>query len=177
MSATFRTLIDLCLLRRGPQDLPYDAGLTRNLVLLSVATEALYAQLLESSDALPRLALSLALLLGLPWLLLQWRGLAARYVQTLAAFAGSGALFTAAFIPVALWLQSLPVVERPEQMTGEHSIAVLLGYALLGCKLLINAHILRHALSWPLSAGVLLAFGLLLIELGLDRLLFGVPPA
>jgi len=175
MSVVLRTLLDLCLLRRGPQDLPYSPALSRNLVLLSLLADGIYYQLMEAPDALPRLALSLTLLLALPWLLLNWRGVAARYAQTLAALAGSSILFTLTFIPLALWLQALPTVETPEQLTPQHSLAILGGYALLGWKLLINAHILRHALSWPLSAGVMTAFALLLIELGLDRLLFGVP--
>ena len=50
MNALLSVLIGLCLLRRGPQDLPYSPALTRNLVLLGFAVGGLIPSPIEGGD-------------------------------------------------------------------------------------------------------------------------------
>jgi hypothetical protein len=175
VSALARQLIALCLLRRAPQDLPYSPALTRHLVLLGFAIDVVYVSLLEVEQPWPRLLFALAMSLGVPWLLLQLRGHGARYAQTLAALAGSGALFTLAFLPVALWTRQFAalggsgVEPGVEQMAAGWVVLLLLGW-----RLAVNGHILRHALDLPRWAGALLAIAWFLVEFSLDRRLFGV---
>lgn len=174
MNALLRKLIDICLLRAGPQDLPWSLPLTRALVVASLALDLLYVTLLGSERAVfGRLLLSLALLLGVPWLLLGLRGRRERYVQTLAALCGTGMVFTVVFLPLALLMSGMP---PPSMETPPEPGQLLLGWltlAMLAWKLSINAHIYRHALDLRLGLAMLVAVGLFVLELGLDRLLFG----
>lgn len=173
MAPLLPLLVDLCLLRRGPQDLPYSPRLTRSLVLLGLGCDLLYVALLEVQGALPRVVFGLALTLALPWWLLGWRQRRERYAQTLAALAGSGVLFTLLFLPLALWAQQHVPAEGVETLTREQLAAGWLVLGLLGWKLAVNGHILRHALDLPRTAGLALALGWFLVEFNLDRLLFG----
>lgn len=168
-----RVLLDLCLLRAGPQDLPYSIGVTRGLVLLGVGADLLFVSMLESADnSLLRIVLSLLLMLGLPWLLLSSRRLQARYAQTLAAFAGTGVLFTLAFLPVAIQASQLPTPDLEATPTREQLMVGWITLGLVGWKLAINGNIWKHALDWPRAGGLLLAVGVFLLEIGLMRALF-----
>jgi hypothetical protein len=169
-------VLGLCLLRSGPQDLPYHLGLTQLLVGTLAVLELVYSQLLEIPLALPRVALSIGLLLAFPWLLLAIRGLRARYLQTLAALAAVELLFTALFLPLALAVIDLP----PPDPEAPELLQILLGLltlVLLGWKLTVHGHILRHALDWPRLPALLLALALFLIQRGLYQALFGTPAA
>ena len=172
-SSLIRRILDLALLRAGPQDLPYSPVLTRNLVGLCLLLGVLYAGLLDVAEAPSRLALSLGLLLALPWVLLQWRGRGERYPQTLAALAGIDALFTAAFLPIA-WVakQNLPIEPGADLDPGQAAMGWLV-LALFGWKLMINGSIFKHALELPHALGVLLALSWFAIEFGLDYWLIG----
>lgn len=175
MAPLLSLLVDLCRLRRGPQDLPYSPVLTRNLVVLGLVCDLIYVAALEVRDPLPRVLLGLAMTLLVPWLLLVSRGRRERYAQTLGALAGTGVLFTLLFLPVALWAQQHAPPAAAETLTREQVAAGWMVLGLLGWRLAVNGHILRQALDVPRAAGVALAVGWFLLEFNLDRLLFGVP--
>src|SRR5687768_10500973 len=115
---------------------------------------------------------SLIIALLLPWVLLRSRGLGARYVQTLTALVGTGVLFTLAYLPVAWLASDLPVPDPAATPTQKQLIVAWLTLALVGWKLAINGHVWRHAMGWPLAAGLALAVGIFMLEIGLLRLLF-----
>jgi hypothetical protein len=169
-AALLRIVIDLCLLRRGPQDLPYSPALTQGLLLLGLGVDLLVLRWLdEDSDLLLQIGCSLALLLALPWLLLSLRQRRERYVQTLAAFAATGIVFSLLYLPLALKSAELPRPVAGETLSGEQALVAWGTLLVIGWKLAINGSIWRHALDWPRAAGVLLAVGLFLFELGLIR--------
>ena len=172
--ALLRLILDLCLLRRGPQDLPHARALTQGLVLLGVGVDLVLVRWIDAGDdGMARIAFSLALLLVLPWIGLSMRGRPERYLQTLAAFAGTGIVFTLAFLPIALKAVDMPPPVADQAPTREQLIIGWTTLALVGWKLAINGHIWRHALDWPRAGGLLLAAGLFIIEIGLMRALFG----
>ena len=173
MTRLFALILGICLLRRGPQDLPYSVGLTRGLVLLGVGADLLFVQFAEGGDdGLLRVAFSLLLTLGVPWAILRSQGKGARYAQTLAAYAGTGVLFTLLFLPVAIKAQGLPMPDPELPPTRDQLIVGWTTLLLVGWKLAINGHIWKHALDWPRIGGLLLAAGVFLLELGLVRWLF-----
>jgi hypothetical protein len=175
MQALVRLLVDICLLRRGPQDLPYSQELARGMVLAFAGVKLGSALWLDIPDPFLRSLLSLALLLALPWMLLAIRGHRPRYLQTLTAFAGTGLLFSLLFLPVVWLAADLPPV-APDVTPEPAQLAVgWLTLALLGWKLVINGHILRHALDWPRIPALLLALALFLIEFGVSRTVFPTP--
>ena len=176
MTRLLRLLLQLCLFRLAPQDLPYSPRLAQGLVLLGVGINLVFVRLLDArADAPFRIALSLALLLGLPWLLLSLRQRRPRYVQTLTAFAGSGLLFLLVLLPLVQPIADLPPPSPDVVPSATQVIVSLLSLALLVWKLALNAHIWRHALDWPRGGAVLLSIGLFVLELALVRALF--PPA
>ena len=174
MASLLRLLLDLCLLRRGPQEMPYSPRLTRDLVLAGVACDLIYVAALEVSGALPRVGFGLVMALLVPWLLLAWRQRKERYAQTLGALVGTGVLFTLMFLPLALWAQQHVPEPGVDSLSREQIAAGWLVLGLLGWRMAVNGHILRHALDLPRMAGLALAMGWFLLEFNLDRLLFGV---
>jgi hypothetical protein len=111
-------------------------------------------------------------LLALPWLVLNLRNRGARYSQTLAAFAGTGALFTLAFLPVAIQAAGLPPPDLDLPPTRQQLTIGWITLGLVGWKLAINGNIWRNALDWPRSGGLLLAVGVFLFEIGVMRAVF-----
>lgn len=113
---------------------------------------------------LPPVLFDLALTVGLVSLVLWARNCLQRFLQTLAAVAGTGALLT---------LCGLPMVEMLG-VGGEGSalamVGVLLWLGLISWSLLVTAHILRHAIEVNLSVGLLLA----VFFLAASVLLYGV---
>lgn len=148
-----RPFLEICILRKGPQDLPA-SGLLLGIavcahvlmsILLSVVTlNAWQAVLAGLTDTL--------LVLILTGTLLYAHRQKTRIVQTLTAMTGTGAIITLVAIPVFSWLYSL-------QSSGSGSpLAGLLVLALIAWSLGISGHILRHALSIPYFLGIFIAF-------------------
>lgn len=157
-----RALLGLCLLRQGPQDLPYAPALTWGWLAALLALQwgvARHAGL-DVGGGLARLAITLVLLVGVTRLLLQGRGLLNRAEQTIAAFAGTGLVFALLVLPIALALQGVQPGVQPE---GGQFLLALTGLFLFFWKLRIDAHIWRHALDLQRGA-MLLAVVLMLLE-------------
>ena len=175
MKTLLRQLLDLCLLRIGPQDLPYSPALTRGLVVTSAALSLLFLQAFGRGERnVSHLVLSMVLLLVLPWLLLRLRQREARYAQTLAAFAGSSALFMVFLLPIEISLYGMPLPDRETPMTPQQLTITLLSFMLLGWRLSIEGNIWRHALDLPKFAGLPLALACFTFELALSQLLMPV---
>ncbi|MDX1655159.1 MAG: hypothetical protein R3310_08085 [Candidatus Competibacteraceae bacterium] len=168
MAALLNLFFEVCLLRKGPQDVPASQTLLR-LSLLAYGMAGITFTLVEGEvqAALLRTLLDIGLLVGLTWGLLEVTGRRARFEQTLTTLAGTGALLALVALPVALWWQR-------EMASGAPSgLPSLLYLGLLGWSIAVMAHILRHALSTSLAIGVLYTLGYLLAFILLDRLLTG----
>lgn len=166
-------LFDLCLLKRGPQDLPFRPVLVLALLLAGLALEVYGVVLVGVSNSAEVVLLSGVFAVAAPWALLRWRGLDARLWQTLLALIGTGVLFSLLRLPLLAALGPLAAQPKP-------ALAPLYGWGLvllIGWQLLVYGHIWRHALRLPLPTGVLVALGLWLTEMllqgGLLRALGG----
>lgn len=160
-------LWQLCLLRIGPQDLPWSPALARNLVLAALAVGLANAVVGGRDGAMlvPRLLLSFAFLVVVPWLLLRGRDRLNRLAQSVSAIAGSSVYYGLAFLPIsALGAGYERGMEPPPALV----VATWIGLLLTGWKLAVNGHIWRHALDIPRPAGLLLAFGLFLVQVAAD---------
>ncbi len=172
MHGVLKTIVDLCLLRGSPRDLPYSTSLLTGLLILSVGLSMFAGQLLGASDTiLPRTLVWLLLHLGVIYLLLQMRSAPGRFVQTVSAFAGTGILVSLALLPLSriLYLGALD----PEQLPNP--LLSLLWIIIFAWSFFIDAHILRHALRISLSAGLLIAVLLFTARTLLDSALFATP--
>ncbi|MFN2308962.1 MAG: hypothetical protein ABR553_04405 [Gammaproteobacteria bacterium] len=142
-------LVEICLLRTGPQDLPaaprFLALMVTGYLLVNVLISRLSFGL---GAALAVSALDALLLAAFTQLLLRLAAKPERFNQTLAALAGTGML---------LGLIAFPLIQglTAAQTAGEANAGLALAWlAVLVWSLLILGHILRHALSIPLMTGV-----------------------
>lgn len=176
MAALLRLFLDLWLLRRGPQDVPYSLPLTRTLVLGMLGAHALLLMLLEPPHPLlPQLLYALLWMLGVPWLLLKLRGHESRYLQTLAAKCGVGLLYLAVFAPAILITREIdPSASAENPPTTLQMLAVWGVIGLTVWHLIVSGHIWRHALGLPGFFGTMIAVALFVSNVLLARMLF--PP-
>ena len=161
MFSLIRFFIQLCLLRARPQDLPASPVLlwlttAVNIglgALISVATFGGFGASLGAS------ALDAAVLAAFIALMLRFRNHPERFVQTLTAAMGIGALVSAIGLPLQ-WL----VPDDPQNAGGAAQVALLLLQLLSLWVLVVLGHVLRHALDTLLPLGIGLAFAYTLIS-------------
>ncbi|HHQ40904.1 MAG TPA: hypothetical protein ENK20_01260 [Chromatiales bacterium] len=168
MGGVLRRLVDVVLLRAGPQALPASRTLAAGCVTAYVAVGvAVLGARMGPAKALAEGILDAAMLAAFAWGLLRLRGWPNRFLQTYTALTGTGALLgLLAWAPMAAaW--------RAEQLGGE--VPAVLGVALLGLvawTLLVIAHILRHALELPLLATTAMALAYVLFSWWVLALVF-----
>jgi len=167
LRAILNPFIQICLLRRGPQDLPTSgillaialaAHTVMSILLSKVSLSAAFAMLSGVVDTVLLVVLTGALLT------VQRRN--ARLIQTLTALAGTGAIITVIALPISGWLHGA------DQAAGEGVFALLLLLILTGWSLAIAGHIFRHALSVPYFVGLVLAVVFYWISISVFRSLF-----
>lgn len=166
------SLIELCLFRRAPQDLPFRPPLALVCVLATVLVELFTNQQIGESMGLvvPAVLTSAIFVVLAPRAVLRLAGHEARYWQTLLALAGSGLLFAAAAAPLRIAIGPID----PAILQG--TVAPPPGYMLIAglglWRLMVIGHIWRHALQIRLPVGVLVGLGLFMLETALIVMLF-----
>ena len=148
---------DICLLRRGPQDLPYSGAL-----LFAVAAAWLVLQLgVAVARAAPLdgvfagAVLELMFTLGALNVILALRGLRNRFVQTATALLGCTLVFILLNVPILLLIGDPPTMVQ--QLSPLQVLLVLVSLPLLVWKVLVDAHIFRHSFDVPYLSGVVIA--------------------
>ena len=144
-----KTWLDLCLLRKGPQDLPASGF----LLGLSLGCYAIISLLVAAPSSGFTIAVQLALvdtgmLIAFVTALLYLQSKTGRINQTLSALAGSGSLMGLVALPLVLLVD-------PGQ-AADQVPALLVGFwlLLLIWNLFVMAHIMRHALSCSFAIGL-----------------------
>jgi hypothetical protein len=154
LNALLNYFVDLCLLRRRPQDLPASSVVLGLVFVLNVVAGTLLVVganmglLLSLTESLVEAAMMLAVLRAV----LGWRGMGARFTQTGAAILGSNALLTLVALPLLNLVAS--------GADGSGGMAQLGGVLLVGLmvwNVVVMGHVLRHALNLALGQGVALA--------------------
>lgn len=173
MAALLREVLEVCLLRRGPQDLPFSppavAGFTAGLLALQVAFAAHYDSGPLAMSA--RVLVTLLILFGATRALLRFRGMDNRATQTLLALAGTSLLFSLVMMPLALVMRPYLGDKDPPASMMLFAVAAIFTFF---WKLRVEAAIWRQSLEIPVSAAYLLTLALLLSE---ALLLFLLVPA
>ena len=166
MLQLFRAWIDVCLLRKAPQDLPASAiFLVVSFCCYTLVSILVSVQSYSLSSALLLALTDLTLLVVFTGSLLLMQGKSARIMQTLSAMAGSGSV---------LGICALPLFLLTETGTSTDPIPVPAPLAamwllLLLWNLLVVSHIIRHALS----SSFLIGFGLSLLYAMLSMQVIG----
>ncbi len=153
MRALFDLFLDICLFRKGPQDVPASTALLK-ICLLIYALSGFVVLLLSTSAsvAILQVLLDLLLLIGLLHLALLLRRHPRRFEQTLIALAGVGTLAGLLALPLMFWIVQ-------QGANGDIVLPSFLMLVLMCWSISIMAHILRHSLDIPIWAGGLCAVG------------------
>ena len=148
---------DICLLRRGPQDLPYSVSL-----LVAVAAACVVLQLgiavvrsAPLDGVLAGALLEMMFTLGALNIILTLRGLRNRFVQSATALLGCTLAFILLNVPILLLIGEPPTTV--EQLTSLQMLLVLVSLPLVVWKVLVDAHIFRHSFNVPFLSGIVIA--------------------
>lgn len=173
MNALLNPFWMICLLRSGPQDLPASYPLLKLVLVAYVLSGLLFlisgVGTLGLYSALVLVVVDTLLLAGFTYLILRTFDYSARFIQTLTALAGAGALLQFIALPLGWWFTWADNAEAAAQ------IPALLWLILMMWSLIVTGHILRHALSVSLGIGVLCALGYVLVSWTLaEQLMLGL---
>ena len=148
MPALIRFFVELAILRRGPQDLPASSTLLSLAAVLNVLIGSANGKALFGTvgAALGANLLDLVLTLLMLYLLLQFRGHAARLQQTTTAFFGLGALAGLVML----------LIRPAAELLGAPQVAMLVDLVLAIWLHVALGSVLRHAIGVPLLAGVII---------------------
>ena len=169
MTRLLNFFVDVCLLRKGPQDLPASGVLLGICIVLHFVV-SVGGELLLSTQALQAVAwsvLSILIVVVATMAALSLRGVSVRLQRVLTTFLGAEALLNIVFLPLSLALVQAGATEQaPDPLISLAWLVLFIwGFA-------IDGHIFRNALSSSFPAGVLVAALLFSIRYGIHRSLF-----
>lgn len=160
-----KRLIDICLLRANPQDLDASRAAMQVAVAAYVVADVVSVlDMLAWGKALTAAVVDTLLLVTATQLALRWRQVENRLTQTLTALAGCGALLSLLALVLAGLTRELL---QPEWVWA----GFLLWYTL------VFGHVLRHALSIPLAAGMGVGLLYLILSMSVTGLFIGPLPS
>ena len=162
----FKAFFAICRLQKGPQDLPT----SRDLLLVSLVAYTLCSIGVGLLSMTPDAAVvsgltDTALMILLTMAVLRLRGFTNRMTQTVTAFAGTGTVLSLIAMPILLAAHAARTSHAGSGLPGLLTLFIFIW------NLMINAHILRHALSTRLVVGFALAVLYLLVLIGVLDLL------
>ena len=165
MKTLLNQLVDLCLLRKGPQDMPFS---TQWLALISLLDLLVGAVMIVDTgnglgSALAESLFDMGLMLIVLYFALQSQNRLARFIQSATALIGSSLLLSLLALPLISWSRST-----------ESEAAGLMLLALIIWSMVVMGHILRHTFEIGLGIGVGLALAYTLLSWNLTLILFPV---
>jgi len=170
-------LIDIILLRGGPEQLPASSGLLVAAVAFNVSVSAIAYSLISKAPDDWQTMLIVDIVVS-------FLGLRAafvlankpeRFLQTATALFGTSALFMPALIPMSTEL--MPFFLKPDPAVPPPAALSLLASVLGIWLLVIQVRILRAAFEWHWIVALLFFFALNFASALVYGILFAVPPA
>lgn len=140
-------LFDICLFKKGPQDLPYSVWLLRLLVLADVVVSFLMVSIHAGwLNSLLQAIVSAVLILGFSWLMLYVARKPERFYQTSSAMLGTDALISFFALPA---IASMAIGSGTLLVFAVTVVLMVWHWAVIG-------HIFRNALgqTWTFSLGL-----------------------
>ncbi len=146
----FYLFLEICLFRRGPQDVPASYVLLAVCGMLYMATGVLTLLTLASApeNALLHAITDFGTYGMITWLLLLLRSRSPRFLQTFTAMLGTGALISVVAWPITTWRTQDP-------SAGGLSTLILWGVVIW--SIAVTAHIVQHALEIRRAQAIALA--------------------
>lgn len=149
MFEIIKLLFDICLFKKGPQDLPYSVWLLRVLAAADVIVSFLMVSLgTKWLDSLKQALVSVLLIVVFSWVLLYLARKRGRFYQTTSALLGSDAVISFFALPA-----------MGSMMIGQGSLlAFIVTIGLMIWHWAVTGHIIRNALGQTLVFSLGLAF-------------------
>ena len=167
MTALLKVYANLCLLSKGPQDLPYSVFLLRIVLALYFVTGVL-SSLPSSSlgQSLMMMCVDVLILMLFCWICLQFFKQLPRFNQMMTAILGTGSLFQILAWPLMFYFE----IARAKQLVVPELGFLLL--MLISWNLAVYAHIFRETLGIRLYAAFLITLSYAIISITTRQLLF-----
>ena len=147
----------ICRLKFNPQDLPKEKYLLISAIFAGIVIDSFSSSILipklSNSEILQIVVLYNLVLLFAVYFLLKLVGFAERGIQTVTAIAGSGVLISLVLLP------ALIVVNAKGNAAASFAFLILADNV---WRIVVNAHIFRHALSISLLMAMILSVSYLL---------------
>ncbi|MGD8589289.1 MAG: hypothetical protein PVG22_10720 [Chromatiales bacterium] len=165
MKTLLNHFVDLCLLRKGPQDTPFSTLLLGITGVLNVLVGVVMIVDVRTGviSALGESLFDAGLMLAVLYFALRSQNRRARFVQTATALMGTGLLLGLLALPLISWSRNTD--------SGEAGLLLL---ALIIWSMVVMGHILRHTFEIGLGIGIGLAFAYTLLSWNLALILFPV---
>jgi len=142
VKAYLNLFVQIVLLVRGPQDVPYSHTLFRMVLVLYFVTGLTSLLTVDTmGDALYAMLLDVSLLLVFSLLILRSFAKPSRFIQMTTALLAVGCLFQVLDVPLLWYLQQ---VKAANEQAPFASLILLL---LMSWNLAVYAHIIRHSLD------------------------------
>jgi len=173
----FGRLIDIVLLRGGPEQLPASAGLLAFTVFLNAAVFTFVVALIPTLPALSPFELFVSTIVPLLWFQVAFTiaKKPERFVQTMTAFFGVNALFQPLVVPLSAAL--LPYMQKPDPAMPPPAAPSLLLLAISLWMLIVLVRIVHDAFEWRYLASIAFVFGQKIAVFVVYAAVFGVPSA
>ena len=165
MFALVQLLTQICLFRRGPEDLPSSQVLLAFLLIVNVLLSVTLNTTVQGSTILSAATLvvaSLAGTAGLVWLLLNFTNYGARFMQTFTALVGVDVLLTIVTAVIALF-----TLQDDGPVTGIGNFALM---AVLIWNLSVYATIFQRALEVHAAIGLGLALMVVIFSVAIGQI-------
>ena len=158
-----KLVFDICLFKKGPQDLPYSKWLLQLFLVVYVSIRVLMLSIhFTWLNVLLQVIVEIVLVAGFIWMMLSVARKQGRFYQVVCAVLGTDALIS---------FFALPGIATME--TGQGGLLVfLVMLVLIGWHWAVTGHIISNALEKPLSFSLGLAFLYLLGSYQVMALLF-----
>ncbi|MCG7899909.1 MAG: hypothetical protein JAY99_01140 [Candidatus Thiodiazotropha lotti] len=165
MKALISAAIELCLLRRSPQDLPASSVLLWITAILNLLAGVLMLMDADSSPAkaIGQTLFELALMMSALYAALLLNGRLERFIQSATALMMCGFLLGMLALPLIAW--------GKQNQSAEAGILFLVVFA---WGVVVIGHILRHTFEFSLNVGIAIALLYTLLAGTLVALIFPV---
>ncbi len=147
-----KAFLDICLLRKGPQDLPKSTVLLYMcLTLYTVFDVLLTLQARSIEDALLVSLVDVCFLLAVTFFILKQHHHLDRWIQTITALCGTGVILGVFIFPLVYGSA------QNQYETWLQQIIILLFLVMIIWNIAVLAHIVRHAISSSMGIGIMIA--------------------
>jgi hypothetical protein len=175
LRALFGVVVDIVLLRRGPEHLPASTALLLVAIALNLAVSAVLVAFAPKSPPTWPLQLIVGTLILLLWFRASFEVAQKRerFVQTMTAYILASTVFMPALVPLAAALQ--PFMADPENVKQPPAMVLIPAVVVLVWMVAVQARIVRAAFEWPWLLSIVFILAQNFVSAFLLALMFGTP--